>query len=262
MESAPSASPCVLRLDLADLSSVAGFVERFSQSFDRLDVLLNNAGVMGVPQGLTADGFETQLGVNHLGHFALTGHLLPLLERTPGSRVVTVSSSAHRAGVLDFDDLHFADGRRYTPMRAYGQSKLANLLFAYELQRRFDQFEVGCRSVAAHPGAAQTQLGRHIEKGRLMRLFSPLLRRVVRGPEGAAQSQLRACVDPEVRGGEYWGPDGLFGMSGDPARVTSSRASLSTSDAARLWKVSESLTGIQWLSRRSDGPGLQREVSS
>ncbi|MEM7436343.1 MAG: oxidoreductase [Myxococcota bacterium] len=243
---APHSNAHVMRLDLQDLSSIDAFAVAFDERFGQLDVLLNNAGIMGTPYGLTRDGFEAQMGTNHLGHFALTGRLLSALRRTAGSRVVTVSSSAHRAGAMRFDNLLFEDGQGYRPFKAYGRSKLANLLFAYELQRRFEQHDIDCVSVAAHPGASQTNLGRHIDKMWAMRLMEPVLRRVVQDPAGGALPQLRASADPRVRGGEYYGPGAFHGMSGAPVRVRSSRASRSHHDARRLWDESERLTGVRY----------------
>ncbi len=235
-----------MTLDLQDLASVASFATKFSEDFGRLDILMNNAGIMNTPYGLTKDGFESQLGTNHLGHFALTGHLLDLLKSTADSRVVTVSSSAHRAGAMKFDNLLFQNGTGYTPLKAYGRSKLANLLFTYELQRQFARHDIGSISTAAHPGASQTNLGRHIEHSLPFRVFNPLLRRVVQGSERGALSQLRAAVGPEVCGGHYYGPDGHFGMSGYPVLVRSSRASYRLDDAEKLWRESERLTGITY----------------
>lgn len=240
----PDARLRVMKLDLQDLSSVEGFATEFGTHCRRLDVLLNNAGIMNTPYRLTQDGFESQMGTNHLGHFALTGRLLDVLARTPGSRVVTVSSSGHRAGTMDFGNLLFQNERGYTPFKAYSRSKLANLLFAYELQRRLERHGVDCMSLAAHPGAAQTDLGKHIEDEFFMRLLKPVLKRVVQGPESGALPQIRASADPTVRGGQYYGPDGLFQMSGSPVQVQSSRASRNTHDADKLWEESERLTGV------------------
>lgn len=236
----------VMKLDLQDLLSVEAFASEFSKCHNHLHVLLNNAGIMNTPYGLTQDGFESQMGTNHLGHFALTGRLLNALKRTPGSRVVTLSSSAHRVGKISFDNLLFRYGRGYTPLKAYGRSKLANLLFAYELQRRLERHGVDCISVAAHPGASQTNLGRHIENAFFMRLLNPVLKRVVQDPASGALPQIRASVDPQVRGGEYYGPDGLCEMSGYPVTVRSSKASRRMRDAKKLWQASEQLTGVTY----------------
>jgi NAD(P)-dependent dehydrogenase (short-subunit alcohol dehydrogenase family) len=242
----PHAKLHAMTVNLQDLSSVENFARTFVENFDRLDVLLNNAGIMNTPYGLTNDGFETQMGTNHLGHFALTGQLLDMLKGTARSRVVIVSSSAHRAGTMNFDNLLFQNGQKYTPLKAYGRSKLANLLFAYELQRHFDRHGIDCIGTAAHPGASQTNLGRHIEHTLPFKLFNPLLQRVVQGPASGALPQLRAAVDPQVRGGEYYGPDGALGMSGYPVRVRSNRASRSLPDAEKLWQESERLTGVTY----------------
>lgn len=240
----PDARLHVMSLDLQDLSSVRAFAQDFAGQFGRLDILLNNAGVMNTPYGVTRDGFETQMGTNHLGHFALTGLLLPSLRATPRSRVVTVTSSGHRVGQMDFTDFMFEDGHGYLPLRAYGRSKLANLLFAYELQRLFDRHHIDSLSLAAHPGASQTELGRHIEGALVFRVLNPLLTRLVQSPAMGALPQLRACCDPTVCGGDYYGPEGLGEMGGHPVRVRSSRASRSRTDAARLWQRSERLTGV------------------
>jgi NAD(P)-dependent dehydrogenase (short-subunit alcohol dehydrogenase family) len=237
----PSARLRALPLELAELASVRSFARAVKAEYSRLDLLMNNAGVMNTPKARTADGFELQLGTNHLGHFALTCELLDLLIATPGSRVVTVSSSAHRAGSIDFDDLMF-ERKGYTPFKAYARSKLANLLFAYELQHRLERAGADSISVAAHPGASQTNLGRHFQDRPVFRLVNPLLGRIVQGPESGALSQLRAAVDPAVEGGAFYGPDGLAGMSGPPVRASSSKASRRLGDAERLWAESERLT--------------------
>jgi NAD(P)-dependent dehydrogenase (short-subunit alcohol dehydrogenase family) len=152
----------IMQLDLAGLASVRQFADTFKAKYQRLDVLVNNAGIMMVPYGTTEDGFERQFGTNHLGHFALTGLLLDLILKTPGSRVVNVSSSGHRMGSVDFDNLIYDGGNGYSPMRAYGRSKLANLLFTYELQRRFEAAGVEAMALAAHPGSSSTNLGDHL----------------------------------------------------------------------------------------------------
>lgn len=244
----PHANLQVLIIDLQDLSSIASFAKTFMEKFDRLDILMNNAGIMNTPYGLTKDGFENQMGTNHLGHFALTAQLLGLLKVTPGSRVVSVSSSGHKVGAMNFNNLLFKNGRGYTPLRAYGRSKLANLLFAYELQRYFEYHDVDCISTAAHPGASQTNLGRHIENAAAFKVLNPVLTRVVQGAAEGALPQLRAAVDPAARGGEYYGPGGLFEMSGFPVRVKSNRASRNLLDAKRLWQESERLTGVKYVS--------------
>ena len=226
-------------LDLAGLSSVRSFAERLRARHDRLDLLVNNAGVMVPPPTKTEDGFELQFGVNHLGHFALTGLLLDLLRGTAGARVVTVSSMAHRFGAIDFDDLQW-ERRAYKKMAAYGQSKLANLLFTYELQRRLAAAREGLLAVAAHPGWTNTDLQRHAA---LFRAGNGLLAMPVW--KGTLPT-LRAATDPQVLGGEYFGPCGLSGMRGYPVLAKSSKASRDEATARRLWEVSEELTGVRF----------------
>src|ERR1035437_10157843 len=154
----PKADILIMELNLTDLESIRSFVNLFKENHSRLDVLLNNAGIMMVPYGLTKNGFENQLGTTHLGHFALTGLLLDLLKKTPKSRVVNVSSMAHKSGVMDFDNLLYENGKDYSPMKAYGRSKLSNLLFTYELQRFFEPNKIDCMAVVAHPGVSDTNL--------------------------------------------------------------------------------------------------------
>jgi NAD(P)-dependent dehydrogenase (short-subunit alcohol dehydrogenase family) len=223
-------------LDLGSLASVRRFAEKLAAEEPRLDLLVNNAGVMMTPRGKTADGFETQFGTNHLGHFALTGLLLDKLRRAPGARVVNVSSLIHFQGRIDFDDLQAE--RSYDPTRAYGQSKLANLLFTRELTRRFQAAGVSALSAAAHPGSTRTELQRH---SRLMALAVRLLSQLP--PQGALPS-LYAATAPDVRGGEYFGPSRMFGMLGPPERARSSPRSQDAAAARRLWEVSEQLTGV------------------
>ena len=228
----------VMVLDLADLASVRSFSGAFHDRFDRLDLLINNAGVMWPPASKTADGFELQFGTNHLGHFALTARLLDLLRRTTRSRVVTVSSVSHRFGTIDFDDLHW-ESRPYRPNRAYGQSKLANLLFAYELQRRLDRARIETISVAAHPGYTSTDLQRYSGVHRLLsRIFAM-------PPWRGALPTLYAATATDVEPGGYYGPDGLGEIRGYPTRVRSSSESTAEDVAARLWRVSEDLVGAQ-----------------
>lgn len=224
-------------LDLSRLSSVREFAKRFLEQHDRLDILINNAGVMMPPYTKTADGFELQIGTNHLGHFALTGRLLPRLSSTPGSRVVTVASAAHNWGALDLDDLHF-ENRPYKKMAAYGQSKLANLLFTYELQRRLDAAGADTMALAAHPGWTATDLQRYVG---FFRVFNPLL--AMKPWQGALPTLYAATADAAT-GGAYFGPDGFKEMKGFPTRVESNDASHDTATAARLFDISEKLTGV------------------
>jgi len=237
----------VLPLDLMDLNSVKNFISLFRKNYGQLDILLNNAGIMTTPYFLTNDGFEAQLGTNHLGHFALTGQLIDLLVKTPMSRVVNVSSMAHKWGKMDFNNLQFEQGKGYSPIKAYGRSKLSNLLFTYELQRRFEKENLNSIAVAAHPGVSNTNLNRYISGKFLYKIVSPLAGSVMQTAYMGALPQIRASVDPNVKGSEYYGPDGFNEMKGYPVLVKSNQASHNTEDAKKLWEVSEKLTGVNFL---------------
>ena len=207
-------------------------------------MLINNAGVMATPLRRTADGFESQIGTNHLGHFALTGLLLPALLRAERPRVVNVSSVGHRMGPIRLDDLNWERGR-YQRWSAYGQSKLANLLFTMELQRRAGDAGVALIAVAAHPGNSSTELGRYLPGARLTAPLNPIIERIAgQSADLGALPQLYAATMPDVAGNDYWGPDGLLEMRGHPTRVGRSGAARDTEVAARLWTLSEDLTGV------------------
>lgn len=237
-----------LPLDLADLASVTAFVDAFRKQHATLDLLVNNAGVMATPLRRTADGFEMQFGTNHLGHFALTGQLLDLLLAAPAARVVTVSSSMHRPGRIVFDDLQ--SERSYRPWRAYQQSKLANLLFSFELQRRLARCGAHAIAAAAHPGYAATQLqevGPRARNAALMTWAAGLGNRLLaQSAAMGALPSLYAATAPDVRGGDFFGPKGWFGMRGYPRRVRPSMRARNEQVAARLWAVSAELTGIRY----------------
>ena len=226
----------VRALDLADLASVRAF----AQGVSSVDVLVNNAGVMAVPQARTADRFELQFGTNHLGHFALTGLLLPRI----ADRVVALSSGVHRAGRIDLGDLNW-ERRRYRRWSAYSQSKLANLMFAYELDRRLRAAGSAVRAVAAHPGYAATELQARTESfmDAVMQLGNRL---VAQSAQMGALPTLYAATMPDVCGGDYYGPDGLGELHGNPRRVGSSKASRDEAVARKLWEQSEALTGIAY----------------
>jgi NAD(P)-dependent dehydrogenase (short-subunit alcohol dehydrogenase family) len=250
-DAAPGASVAAVRLDLASLESVRQAAVEILARFPRLDVLVNNAGLMMPPAGRTADGFELQIGINHLGHFALTGLLLPRLLATPGSRIVTVSSSAHRRGRMDLDDLHF-DRRRYQPPAAYGQSKLANLLFTYQLQRDLAAAGAATIAVAVEPGFVRTDLPRSIAGPARPAVIA--VTRLIGQPDAAAGAlaTLRAATDPGVRGGDYYGPDGwLLRASGHPVRIESSARSRDAQLQQQLWAESGRLTGVTYEFRAS-----------
>lgn len=239
----PAARVEVQSLDLGSLQSVRAAAASIRERFSRLDLLLNNAGVMVPPYGKTEDGFESQLGTNHFGPFAFTGLLLDPLLATPESRVVTMSSGAHRMGRITFEDLHFERG--YHAWAAYGQSKLANLLFAYELQRRLRAAGAGTLSVAAHPGWARTELQRHM--GWLRWLKATGLEALLsQDALGGALPLLRAATDPSAQGGDYFGPSGFQEMKGTPVRVRSNARSHDEALQQRLWQCSELSTGVAY----------------
>jgi NAD(P)-dependent dehydrogenase (short-subunit alcohol dehydrogenase family) len=242
----PDADASLLSLDMASLASIRAFADTVQATFPALDLLVNNAGVMAIPHRETADGFEMQIGTNHLGHFALTGLLLPMLIGRPGARVVTVSSNAHKFGRLDLDDL--MRERSYHRWIVYGGSKLANLLFAFELQRRLSASDAQLISVAAHPGTASTNLVRPGAEGNpLKTAFMTIGTRIIGQSEAqGALPQLYAATAPQVSGGEYFGPSGIGEQRGYPKRVDSTSASKDTETAARLWRVSEELTGVTY----------------
>ncbi len=238
----PAADVTLQALDLASLDSVRGAADALCAAYPRIDLLINNAGVMWTPRQLTADGFEMQFGTNHLGHFALTGLLLDHLLGVRGSRVVSVSSLGHRMrAAIHFDDLQWERG--YSRVGAYGQSKLANLLFTYALQRRLAAADRPTIAVAAHPGGSYTELARNVPA-----IFKPAV--AVLGPvlfQSAAMGALptlRAATDPDVQGGQYYGPGGPGEQRGHPKLVSSSAQSRDEELQERLWAVSEELTGV------------------
>jgi NAD(P)-dependent dehydrogenase (short-subunit alcohol dehydrogenase family) len=246
----PKASLEVMELDLANLAAVHSFADAFSQRYPSLHILGNNAGVMALPYGQTVDGFEMHFGINHLGHFALTGLLMEQIRNTAAARVVTVSSGTHRFGKINLSSLQ--GNGSYRKWVAYARSKLANVMFAYELQRRLEGYGVDAVSVAADPGYAATNLqyaGPRMEGSvvwsRIMKVANRLL---AQSAEMGALPILYAATSPAVQGGDYVGPDGLFGLRGYPQKVRSGRASYDRESAAKLWEVSEELTGVRYLS--------------
>jgi NAD(P)-dependent dehydrogenase (short-subunit alcohol dehydrogenase family) len=238
----PDASPRVQELDLTSLESIRAAAEKLREEYPNLDLLINNAGVMYTPPQRTQDGFELQFGTNHLGHFALTGLLLDRLLSTPNSRVVTVSSQGHRirAGI-HFDDLNWE--RSYNRVAAYGQSKLANLMFTYELQRRFTAHGATAIAAAAHPGVSNTELVRN-SPSFVRKAFPAFASVAAQSAAMGALPLLRAATDPGVLGGQYFGPDGLAEGRGYPRVISSSQQSHDFATQRRLWTVSEELTGV------------------
>lgn len=241
----PGAKLQIAALDVSDMDSVRAFARRLRNSHPRLDLLINNAGVMAIPRQLTRDGFEMQLATNHLGHFALTGLLLPLLDAAPAARVVAVSSIAARHASIGFDNL--MGERGYQPWKAYNQSKLANLMFGLELQRRLARSGSTTTAVIAHPGSATTNLfaspGARIVKQVLM----PLASRLFHAPDRGVLPILFAATSPDAQPGAYYGPDGFQETKGEVALAYVPKAARDKPAAARLWQVSAGLTGVEYL---------------
>jgi len=237
----PSALAELIQLDLSDLESISRFADVFVSRYSQLDILINNAGILWPKRREeTRQGFELQFGVNHLGHFALTGLLLNVIKNTQGSRVITQSSLAHRFNAdIQFDDLNW--NRHYNKMQAYAQSKLANVLFTYELDRRFKTHGIKAIAVASHPGFANTALFKHA--GPFVSFFGELLGQK---PGKAVLPVLRAATDQELHGAEYIGPTGIFELAGYPGIVRSAKRSYDETLARKLWEVSEQLTGIRF----------------
>jgi len=244
----PGATVEVMELDLSSLASIRNFADALHKSQRNLDALVNNAGVMALPYRKTVDGFEMQFGTNHLGHFALTGLLLDALLAADGARVVNVSSGAHRMGRIRFDDLQWE--RSYYKWFAYGQSKLANLLFTFELQRRADKAGAKLLAVGCHPGYAATNLqsaGPRMQGASGMESFWGTMNGMfAQSAAMGALPTLYAATSPEVRGGDYIGPDGIAEMWGHPTKVACSIAAKDPAVAARLWEVSEQLTNVHY----------------
>ena len=220
-------------LDLASLSSLKTFADNVIKAESSLDLLINNAGIMIPPQSKTEDGFEIQFGVNFVGHFALTGHLFNLLESTKGSRVVTLSSIAHRGAAIDFDNFRLE--KEYNNWREYGQSKLADIIFALEFDKRLKLNGSQIKSLAAHPGFSKTDLQVHMDKGMLASL------ELMTAKEGA-QPTLAACLREDVKGGQYWGPDGHNEQKGKPALAKIDAAALDETLNAKLWDWAKETT--------------------
>ena len=236
----PNANLSLMKLDLSDLDSINAFAKAFSGKYDTLNILINNAGLMYPPKREeTKQGFEIQIGTNHLGHFALTGLLFDLIKKTPKSRVVTQSSLAHINADIRLDDLNWE--KTYSKRQAYGQSKLANLLFTYELDRKFKEHNINSIATAAHPGISKTNL--MLTSSNIFQMFTHL---VAQKPETGALSIIRAATDEQLTGGEYIGPSRLGGMRGFPELIKSSNKSYDVKLAKELWVVSEKMTGVHF----------------
>jgi NAD(P)-dependent dehydrogenase (short-subunit alcohol dehydrogenase family) len=247
-EATPAADVSTLEMDLNSLASVRKAADALLAERPVVDLLINNAGVIMLPYGQTEDGFEQHFGINHLGHFAFTGLVLGAVLAADAGRVVTVGSNGHRMGKIDFDDIAFSRG--YKPLRGYGRSKLANLLFSYELQRRLAKAGVSARSLAAHPGGANTDAGGFGGDSPMRRKLKQAVDHVpnpiVHSAHKGALPIMRAAVDPESEGGQYYGPSGLLKMTGRPVLVSSNAASRDEAAAVRLWELSEQLTAVAY----------------
>ncbi len=232
-------------LDLASLSSVNQFVHDFKKKYDHIDILLNNAGIMIVPYGLTEDGFEKQFGINHLGHFALTAQLFDLIKKGTNPRIVNISSQAHRIGTMDFHNLMYEQGV-YSEARAYGRSKLANLLFTFELNKRVKEKGLDIKVLAAHPGSSRTNLTRYVKEKKRFKLFSWLFNLTSQSAFRGSLPGIRACLDPSAESGEYYGPSGVMQLKGHPVVVKSSSRAQNSQDALELWNKSEELVKLKF----------------
>ena len=229
----------IREMDLSSLASVKLFANGVLDNYDRLDVLINNAGIMACPFDKTQDGYEIQMGTNHLGHFALTGLLMPLLEATKNARIVATSSIGHRMGKIDFADINW-EKRKYNSSQAYADSKLANLYFTYALAKKFNHKKKDIKVTAAHPGWTRTDLQKH---SWYMRMLNPLFSQ---GPNQGVLPTLRAAFDPNAKSGDYFGPSRFFEMHGSPIVVKSNERSHDAEAAKKLWEISEQLTNIKY----------------
>jgi len=241
---APEARLDVRALDLSSLDSIQAFANDLDLGAGKLDLLINNAGIMMTPQQTTHDGFELQLGTNHLGHFALTGLLLDSVQSAGAGRVVTLSSIEHKSGHIEFDDLQLRNS--YAPRKAYQQSKLANALFGVELDRRLRAAGSSALSVLAHPGYSDTNLQSTGPTGVMKRLMSVSNRLVAQGADKGALPTLYAATAPDAEGGDYYGPDGFMEMRGNPTHVDVIPEAKDPEVARRLWEASEELTGVRY----------------
>jgi len=235
----PNVQIDIKEMDLSSLASVTHFAKGVLAEYERLDVLINNAGIMACPYDKTREGYEIQMGTNHLGHFALTGLLMPLLEKTKNARIVATSSIGHRMGNIDFSDINW-EQRKYNSTQAYGDSKLANLYFTYELAKKLKNEKKDIKITAAHPGWTRTDLQKH---SWYMRMLNPFFSQ---GPDQGVLPTLRAAFDPNVNSGDYFGPSRFFEMHGSPVVVKSSERSHDKEAAKKLWEISKELTNVEY----------------
>lgn len=240
LKNVPTAKVMPMTLNVARISDVKRFSEKFLATFKQLDLLVNNAGIMMSPYQITDEGFENQFATNYLGHFALTGLLLPLLNSTRGARVVTLSSLSYRWAKINFDDIHFKNG--YSKKKAYGQSKRACLMFAFELQRRLSMKGHRTISLATHPGLSKTNLDRYFPS-----FIRPLGNLFLQSPQQGALNVLYAALHEKLKGGEYIGPDGFQEIRGNPTRVKADEYTKNNNVASHSWQVSERMTKVEYL---------------
>jgi NAD(P)-dependent dehydrogenase (short-subunit alcohol dehydrogenase family) len=240
LKDVPSANLEIMQLDLSSLNSINNFANEFISRYDQLDILVNNAGIMVPPLMRTTEGFEIQFGVNHLGHFLLTNLLMPVVTKTKNSRIVILSSGAHRSGKIHFDNLNWE--KDYSKFAAYSQSKLANLMFALDLNQKLEEKGHSTIAVAAHPGVARTSLGRYVNKI-LYILLLPLFYLITHSARKGSLPTLMAALDPNVKGGDYFGPQGRREMKGPPGKAEIASQTLDLEVRRKLWEVSEDLTG-------------------
>ena len=232
----------VMKLDLSSLKSVRSFASEFLAKYEKLDLLINNAGIMIPPYSKTEDGFESQMGANYFGHFLLTSLLLDVINNTPNARIVSLSSNAHRSGKINFDDIHWE--KKYSRMKAYSQSKVACLMFALELQDRLENTGQKTLSLAAHPGVSNTELGKYIPRVLYYLLF-PFFSFLTHSPKNGALPTVMAALDPNVERGEYFGPTNSNEMKGEPGRAIIYKHALDQADRKKLWELSEKLTAAR-----------------
>ena len=239
----PNSNITVMELDLSSQESIKTFSKNFHNKYDTLHILLNNAGVMTTPYGLTKDGLETQQGINHFGHFLLTNLLFDIIKKTKDARIVSVSSLAHKFGAsIDFDNLLYAEGKGYNKAKAYSRSKLENLLFIYELDRRIKDKGLSVEVFAAHPGVSKTNLGRHLKQNWMSKLINFFQVFFSHPASKGCMPLFRACTDLAAKSGEFYGPNGFMQFKGDPVIVKSSKLSHDLEVAKKLWTYSEEVT--------------------
>lgn len=240
----PTAKLVIIPLDLGSFSSIHHFSKELHKKYQKIDILLNNAGIMMTPYGTTVDGLEQQQGINHFGHFLLTKLLFDLLDQDKETRIVNISSIAHRGGTMNFKNLMYENQKGYLKSKAYARSKLENLLFTYLLADKVEQASKNIKVLAAHPGVAKTNLGHHIHQTKFYKAFDVLSRKFSQSAYQGCLPGVRAATDPDAENGTFYGPDKMFGMKGNPVVVSSTKKSHNKDLQKQLWKVSELRTNV------------------